>query len=218
MRPVRRLLVVLSLVGLVTAGSAVANHLDPQKRIRPADQARARAMLLRKADLSPAYKATPASPDEVDVDCKALDESDLTLTGEAESPEFQVQGGVEFISSLAQVYASVADANTSWRRGTSAAGEKCAKDEFRRQFQKAGIRLDSFRRTAFPRLAERSVAYRLVASSQGVRVYIDVVVLMQSRGQAALLLGSALTPIPKAEQVRLARLVAGRMAKSMRGA
>jgi len=216
MRSVRRLLCFVLLLALVGAGAALAARGDPQKKIKPADQARAKAMLLRKADFSAVFKATPSSADEGDFYCKALDESDLTLTGEAESPTFQ--GGVEFVASLSLVYESLADSNTSWRRETSAAGEKCVRDEFRRQFQKDGIRLGSFRRMVFPRFAARSVAYRLVASSQGVRVLFDVVVLQQSRGQAALLLGSALTPMPKAEEVRLTRIVAGRMAKAMRGA
>ena len=216
MRSVRRLLCFVLLLALVGTGAALAARGDPQKKITAADQARAKAMLLRKADFSPVFKATPASGDEGDFYCKALDESDLTLTGEAESPTFQ--GGVEFVSSLSQVYESLADSSTSWRRGTSAAGDKCVRDEFRRQFQKEGIRLESFRRMAFPRFAERSIAYRFVASSQGVRVFFDVVVLQQSRGQAALLLGSALAPMPKAEEVRLTRVVAGRMAKAMRGA
>jgi len=215
MRPVRRLLCFVLLLALVGTGAALAARGDPQKKITPADQARAKAMLLRKADFGLGFKATPASADEGDFYCKALDESDLTLTGEAESPTFQ--GGVEFVSSFSQVYGSLADSNTSWRRGTSAAGDKCVRDEFRRQFQKDGIRLESFRRMAFPRFAERSIAYRLVASSQGVRVYFDVVVLQQSRGQAALLLGSALAPMPKAEELRLTRIVAGRMVKAMRG-
>jgi len=71
---------------------------------------------------------------------------------------------------------------------------------------------------AFPRLAQRTAAYRLVAGSQGVRVYVDVVVLQQSRAQAALLLGSALTPLAKAEEVRLATAIADRMKTAMRGA
>jgi hypothetical protein len=38
-------------VVLVATGSALAARGDPQKRITPADQARAKAMLLRAADL-----------------------------------------------------------------------------------------------------------------------------------------------------------------------
>lgn len=211
MRSVRRVLCFVLLLALVGTGAALAARGDPQKKITAADQARAKAMLLRKADFSAVFKATPASADEGDFYCKALDESDLTLTGEAESPTFQ--GGVEFVSSLSQVYRSLADANASWRRGTSAAGEKCLRTEFARD---GG--LVSFRRKAFPRLGQRSIAYRLVASSQGVRVFFDVVVVQQSRGQAALLLGSAVTPMPKAEAVGLTRIVAQRMAKAMRGA
>jgi hypothetical protein len=173
-------------------------------------------MLLRKADLAPVYKSTPASTsDDDDLYCKALDESDLTVTGDAESPDFELQ--TVFLSSTAQVYETAADANASWRRGTSAAGEKCIGDVFRREFAKQGIRVLGFRRLAFPRLAQRSVAYRLIAGAQGVRVYFDVVVLQQSRAHAAVLLGSVLTPLPKAEEIRLARIVEGRMKTAMRG-
>ena len=213
---VRKLAVAFLLASLVVSGAALAARGDPQKNITPADQARSKAMLLRKADLRPGFTATPASVEDDDFYCKALDESDLTLTGDAESPDFERE--LTFLSSLAQVYESVADANTSWRRGTSAAGEKCVRDEFRRQFQRDGIRLISFRRVAFPRLAQRTAAYRLVAGSQGVRVYVDVVVLQQSRAQAALLLGSALTPLAKAEEVRLATAIADRMKTAMRRA
>jgi len=213
---VQRLAVAFLVASLVVSGAALAARGDPEKKITPADQARARAMLLRKADLGPGFKATPASAEGDDFYCEALDESDLTLTGDAESPDFERE--LTFLSSLAQVYESVADASASWRRGTSAAGEKCVRDEFRKQFQKDGIRLIAFRRLAFPRLAQRTVAYRLAAASQGVRVYVDVVVLQQSRAQAALLLGSALTPLAKAEEVRLATGIADRMKTAMRSA
>lgn len=172
-------------------------------------------MLLRKADLGPEFKATRSSSSD-DFYCRALDESDLTLTGEAESPNFQLL--LVFASSLSQVYATVADSRTSWRRGTSAAGEKCVRDEFRRLFRSQGGILESFRRLAFPRLAEKSVAYRFVSSVQGVPLYLDVVVLRHGRAQVALLLGSFRVPVPKGEEVRLARLLAGRMSVAMRGA
>jgi hypothetical protein len=70
----------------------------------------------------------------------------------------------------------------------------------------------------FPRLAEKSVAYRLVISSQGIRAFLDLVALKQGRAQVSLLFTSGLTPVPKEEELRLARVVAGRMTKAMRGA
>jgi len=212
----KRLAVALLVASLVGSGVALADRGDPKKKITPADQARAKAMLLRKSDLGPGFKSKPATSTDDDFYCKALDESDLTLTGEAESPDFDSE--LVFVSSLAQVYESLADANTSWRRGTSAAGEKCLRDEFRRSFKADGLRVLSFRRVPFPRFADRSIAYRLVASSQGIEIHIDIVVLQESRAQAALLLLSAPTPVPKAEEVRLTRVIAGRMAKAMRGA
>jgi hypothetical protein len=213
---VRRVLSIALLLALVCAGAALAARGDPQKRIIPADQARAKAVLLRTSDFGLGFTALPPSRKEADVYCKALDEADLTLTGEAESPTFQ--GGVEFVSSVAQVYESAADSAASWKRGTSGAGDACVREQFRRGFQRQGARLERFTRLAFPRLAERSIAYRLVLSSRGVRAYLDVVALKQGRGQAGLLFGSALTPMPKDVEVRLARIVARRMAKAMRGA
>ena len=212
----RRVLSLALLLALLCTGVALAARGEPQKRITPADQARAKAMLLRASDFGLGFRAMPPSPQEADIYCKALDESDLTLTGEAKSPTFQ--GGVEFVSSLAQVYESAADSAASWRRGTSAAGDACVREQFRRGFRGQGARLERFTRMAFPRLAERSVAYRLVVSSQGVRAFLDVVALKQGRAQAALLLGSALTPMPREVEVRLAGTVARRMAKAMRGA
>lgn len=198
------------------AGTALAGRGDPQKRIVPADQARAKAMLLRKADFGLGFQSIPSGGQDADVYCPALDESDLTLTGEAESPTFQ--GGVEFVSSLSQVYESRADSSTSWRRGTSPAGEKCARVQLGRAFERQGGRVETFKKIPFPALAEKSVAYRLVVTTQNVRAFVDVVVLKQGRAQAALLLGSALTPMPRDVELELARTVAGRMAKAMRGA
>ena len=106
--------VAVVLLALVTSGAALAARGDPEKRITPADQARAKAMLVRKGDLGIAFRPTPSQSIGEDFSCPALDESDLTLTGEAESPTFA--GGVEFVGSSAQVYESVADSKASWRR------------------------------------------------------------------------------------------------------
>jgi hypothetical protein len=214
----RRLLAVAVLLSLVATGTALANHLEPRKNIRPADQARARAMLLKKADLGLGYRAQPPSGQDVEVDCAAVDESDLTLTGEAESPTFTL--AIVFISSLSAVYESAADANASWKRETSPAGTKCLRGTLRREFAKGGLRLVSLRPLSFPRVAQKTVAYRIVLAGQAqgvtVRAFVDFVVLMHSRAQAALLIGSAVSPVDKPEEVRLAGLVAGRMEKAMR--
>lgn len=211
-------MVALALV--VGTGTALGARGDPQKELTPADNARARSMLLKKSDLAPGFKGNPASSaDDPDFYCKALDESDLTLTGDAESPNFE--RGLVYVASTAQVYKTVADASASWRRGTSTAGERCARDILRRGFATQGIRLESFRRVSFPKIADRTAAWRidLSAKSQGMTVPLamDLVALMHARAHVTVLF-VGLEAIPRSEQLPLVRLVAQRMAKAMRGA
>ncbi len=219
MKPLRRLvLLATAVVALVAAGSAVADHLDPQKRITPADQARARSMLLKHADLPAGFQGSPTGSGEPHVNCsQAVSEADLTLTGDAEGLQFI--RGTTSVNSAAQIYESAADATASWRRGTSPAGIKCLTDLVRREFAKQGIRLISFRKIAFPRVAQRTVAYRVtlaLETPQGtVRLFADVVVLGHSRALTQVFVASALTAPNRAEELRLARLVAGRMARAM---
>lgn len=213
---VRRVLVVLLAVALVGAGAALAGRGDPQKRFVPADQARSKAMLLRASDFGLGFRAAPTPSGPADAYCRALDESDLTLTGEARSPSFA--GGVQSFTSLSRVYESRADSDASWRRGTSAAGIRCIRSQFLRLFAGQGGQLESFRRIPVPRLAERSAAYRLAVVAQGIRAYLDVVALKQGRAQASLLMVSALAPVPGEDELRLARTVARRMKSAMRGA
>ena len=125
------------------------------------------------------------------------------------------------MSSAARIYESVADASASWRRSTSAAGTKCATQLLSREFAKQGVGLVSLRKISFPRVSERSAAYRVELSamtSQGtVPVYVDIVALLRSRGQATVIVGSAVVPPQRAEELRLARIVARRMASTLRG-
>lgn len=217
LRQVRRLLALGLVLALAGGGAALAARGDPQERLTPADQARAKAMLVRPADL-PAFQSRPGSSGG-DFYCAALDESDLTLTGDAQGREFLL--GTVSITSTAHVYQSVPDANASWRRATSAAGVRCARTVLAREFAARGIRLVALRKAAFPRLAQKSIAFRATLSGQtaqgDLRVYVDLVALMHSRAQATLVVGSALVVPPRAEELRLGRLVARRMATAMRG-
>ena len=219
MRAMRCLLAALLFLTLAVSGSALAARGDPQEKLTPADQARARAMLLRKADLGLGFGATPTGEPSFS-SCAALDESDLTVSGKAQTPTFT--GGLVTVSTIAALYVSRRDANLSWKRGTSAAGEKCLRQTSGREFAKGGFRLVSFRKTPFPKLAQKTIAFRLVlagpSQAGSIRVYIDFVVLQQSRAQAAVFFGSAIDPLERPERLRLARLVATRMAKAMRGA
>jgi hypothetical protein len=217
MSALRRPLACFAIVvlALVAAATAVAGRGDPQEKFNPADQARAKAMLVRVSDLPGAAGKESSQPD-TDFYCKALDESALTITGEAESPE--ITRGLFFASSLSQVYRSRRESEIAWRQGTSAAGVSCLREGFRREVSGPNGKFVSFRRIPFPRVAERTAAFRVAATTQGVPFTLDVVVLMQSRAQQALVTAVVGSTPPRAEVVRLARVVGGRMKTAMRGA
>lgn len=221
MRALLRLVLAVAVLGLLAAAVAQADHLDPQERFTRADQARARAMLLKRVDVAPSATQRPAGPPS-HATCRALDESDLVHTGEAWSPEFGL-GGVITFSSVAQVYRSAAQSATSWSRVTGAAGTACLRAEFRRGFERqAGVTLESFRSIPFPRIAQRTKAYRMVVSArlqgQTVRIYVDVIYFMHTRAQAGIFITSPIVVPHQKAEVRIARIVGGRMAKAMRGA
>ena len=115
-----------------------------------------------------------------------------------------------------------ADASAAWRRATGPAGLQCARSVLRRQLAQQGARLISLRSIPFPRLSDRTVAYRATMTGttpQGqVTAYVDVIALMRSRAHTTITVGSALTTPPRSEELHLARTVAKRMASAMRGA
>jgi len=217
----RLVLLAILLVVLFSASVAHATGGDPKKQINAADQTRARAIVLRKADLLGSFHTERNGLGaSTSMNCPALDESDLTVTGEVRSPGFAF--GLVFVASQSQIYKSLGDARTSWRRFVSAAGSSCLRDELRKEFTSNGLKLVSLHRTTFPRVAQKTASYRIVLSGPTqagtVDFVFDIVGLMDSRAQASIFIGSALRPQSRAEEVRLARLVSGRMAKVMRGA
>jgi hypothetical protein len=210
-----RIALVLALV-LVLTGSALAARGDPQERIRPADQARARSVLVRAADMNAAFTPIPTAVNPNERYCAALDESDLTVTGQANSPSFT--SSAEFVASRAYVYESRADASASWRRGTSSAGQSCLRQLMRSQLLGTSVKLVSFKRLPFLAVAPRTAAFRVVASREGIRLYLDLIALQHGRAQVSIVYGTVIAAPPRSEEVRLATLVARRMAKAMRGA
>ena len=198
-----RALALTTLAVLASATVAFAARGEPKDELNAADMARARSIILKKADLSPGFN--PARTGPGDGYCAALDESALTRSGKAESPAFI--NGATFVSSRADIYKTVRDAETSWRQGVSPAGARCFREAL------AGADgLPSFRRLSFPRLAPKTFAFRLV----GGGATIDIVGLQEGRAQAVTLFVSGAGPLPRAEEVELSRLVAARLKKAMR--
>jgi hypothetical protein len=215
----RAVLIVVALSALVSATAASADHLDPQNRLRPADQKRAASMLVRMGDLGHGFAVERTSGVEPHVTCRALDESGLVLTGHAKSPYWSRE--YQIVGSTAAVYRTSADARASAERGASPAGMNCLRDEFRQEWARRGEALRvTIRRLALPRLGDASFAHRLVLSGAAPgspSLYLDLVVIREGRGQVGLLFGGVLAPPPRETELSLARVVAKRMAKAMRG-
>ncbi len=220
-RPMRRA-ALIALLLLAGAGTALAAKGDPRKAITRADQARARAMLVKKADLAAGFRVRASSGQEPDFYCKAVDESDLTVTGDADSPDFDLESqGVTVlsVSSHASLYRTVGQANTSWRRSTSAAGERCARSLLAKILGPLGVRGVALAHAAFPAVAPRTIRYRvsgtLAAQGRRVPLTFDIVVLQNGRAQVSLFFFRLGTAPSVAEEVALARLTAERMSKAL---
>jgi hypothetical protein len=220
MRRLARVVFAVVLVALAATGAAFAGRGDPKRAITRADQARAKAMLLRKSDLAAGFTASRRSKDE-DFYCAGLDESDLTLTGDAESPDYTLQaaGRIFSIASQAQLYRSSSQSLASWRLGTSSAGERCAARQLASVIAGSGGSFRSLKRIPFPKVAPLTVAYRvtaeLAAGQQKVPAYMDVVVLQRGRAQVAFVVFSVGAPLVRSETLAFARLTAVRMKKAM---
>jgi hypothetical protein len=214
---------VVVLVALTTCTVALASRGDPKQALTKADQGRAGAMLLRKTDLAAGFAAHP-SGNSSGAYCQATDESDLTVTGKAESPAYTLLAPPRFffVASEVSIYRTVGQALVSWRRNTSPAGEACARSELGDSLSSGAPKLRSFARESFPKVAPLTAAYRFTASldsaGRAVTLYFDVVALQQGRAQVAVVVASAGGPLARSETLQFARLTAKRMATAMKGA
>ena len=213
------MVVVVAVCALAWTASASGDHLDPQKRFRAVDLKRASAMLVRKTDLGPGYAVERTSGLEPHLTCRALDESDLVLTGYAKSPYWS--RALQIVRSTAAIFRTSADARASARRSASREGMNCLRDEFRNEFARQGdpVRV-TIRRLPVPRIGDASFAHRVVLSGAAAgspSVYLDLIVIRHGRAQVGLLFAGVLTPPERATELALGRTVATRMATAMRG-
>jgi hypothetical protein len=219
---VNRILGALLVLCIAVPAVALAADTDPKKKITAADQAKARSMVLKRTDFTAGWKKVPASPDS-DAVCPGFnpDESDLTLTGEAES-DFEHSQAVLFVGSASEIFATKEEAAKSWARGDRPALARCLGYFFKQgQTTKATkVTIVSAGRMAFPKLAPRTTAFKVVArlaiTSEGkttrVPVTLQLIAFGQGRGDASML---AITPgagIPMTELRALGKLLAARLA------
>lgn len=213
------------LIALAVTPVAWGADGEPKKALTSKGNATARSIVLKRGDLSTAFTLR-TRPDEdlpKGVRCGALDESDLTITGEAQSPDFQLSqpGLFVTIGSTTNVYRSLGEAGKSWKRGTSSQTTTCLADIVRLSAPPGQrVSIVSAKRLTFPKVAPMTSAFRVVATmtigGNQVRAYVDAIILQHGRIQSGVVFTSLGRPVGKADELGLAALVADRMARANR--
>jgi hypothetical protein len=202
---------------LAAAGVAWASSPTKEKiAYTAAGQAKAKAEVLRRADLPGQWSGGQRKPDvSATLPCSYKPkQNDLVLIGAAETdwlrPGFQV-------SSEAQVLRTAAMVRRDWQRTVVAPQVvPCLRQGFEKSLG-TGATLVSVGRVAYPHLAQLTQAFRAVfavkSGSSTVPVEIDVLGLGSGRSEITLTLTGlvAARSALRAEEAHLARRLAGRM-------
>ena len=180
-----RLLAVLAVAVFAATAAAATGGTEPKKEIKPAVQARARAISLHRSDLPGSnWTSSPPSPSgRPEPDCSYFrpDQSDLTENGDVDSPTFHHPDGSQVETSVG-IFVSSAQAKTAYGRLVQPAFPRCVADILRKT---GGITVRSTGTLAFPRFGDRSAAFRISllvkSGNQKVPVVLDVVAVNEGK-------------------------------------
>jgi hypothetical protein len=214
----RRKLVLAAALAAALVVTGVALAEAPVVLFDPADQAAAKAAVLRASDLGPGWKGglTKAEVDGAD-GCPGFKpkQADLVVTGLAES-EFKHRPGALTITSQAQVLKTKAMVRLDWERTVA---HPSVLGCMRRAFADTGdrsIRFVSANRISFPRIGSRSARYRVVMNyavgEDTVPMLFDFVAVEAGRTELSLSLIAPLKDRRAADtaEARLARILVQR--------
>lgn len=217
----RRLALVL-FVALAVPALALAADTDPKRQLTPADERKAGAIVLKRTDFTSGWKRTTTPNSDAELNCSFYnpDGSDLTLTGDAEA-EFERTGGFPSLLSYADVYRNDRDAAAAWARTVKPALARCVAQFFEREVSEPGTKVTvvNHDRMAFPRLAQRTAAFRIdvkMAVTQNgqtatVPLTLHIVVVGRGRAEAGFLTFAPSPGIAAVELRAFGKLLAERM-------
>jgi len=213
--------VAVFLLALAVTAPALGADGEPRKALTAKGQAIAKAVVLKRSDLSAGFVGHAATDDPLPkgARCDSVDESDLTVTGDASSPNFSRDTAGIAVGSSASVYRSRSESNAAWRRAGTAAAVRCFADLVRLTSPAPRkVRIVSAKRIPFPKVAPNAIAYRVVASvsvgSRTVKAYFDAILLRNGTVQSALVVTSVGRAVGLDQERALAGVVATRMAKA----
>ena len=206
--------VALAALSAGSAGGAVAAHPTP------AGMAAAHNALLHHSDLGRGWTDTPAPKTAPGLTCPAFSPAlgGVVQTGAATSPTFQATSSGPFASQTAYAYASASEAQTVWGEVARRQLLTCVAASLVRSTGGGGVHfvVTSKRLLPLPSLPVQAMGFRVVGTAsvpnQTVNVYLDVLVLGGGTTVTELSVSSFLQPVARAFELRLARIVAGRVA------
>jgi hypothetical protein len=219
MSAVRRPLAVLVILGAVAsvgvATAATAN--DPKKDIKPAVQAQARAINVKRGDLlGGPWKSSPTPPNKGNTPkCSFYDpdQSDLTENGDADSPTFTLSDGSN-LSSTVGIFVSAAQGAIAYTRVVQPELPRC----LAQLILKSGGTKFSLRSTgalAFPKYGDRSAAYRVsllfTSGKTKLPVIADVVAVNRGKTDVAFFFTATGTPFSARFEQHVVGRVVGRI-------
>lgn len=205
-------LVALLFAALAVPAAPAANG-EPQHQYTKADQAKARKASLRLSDFATGWTAKPdTSATGANPKCKTYnpDQSDLIETGKYNSPDFTHSNG-SFVSTTTGVFKTVAMAKTGYARVARPQLPTCFGELLGKQ---AKTTVDAAGPLTFPKLGERSNAYRLsvgiAAQGATVKATIDFVLFNKGRTDVAIIFFGIGGPPPSGLERQASALVASR--------
>ena len=215
---VSRLLGLAALAAAVVVPAALAGGGEPQKRLTKADQAKARAIALRKSDFPAGWVGKPnPNPSQASPRCSTYnpDQSDLVETGDVDSPNFSRADG-SFVTSSVGIFKTRKMATTGYARVARPGLASCFGELFQKGAAPATVQLLQVGPLPFRHLGDRSNAYRLSANvtlqSVTVPVAIDIVTFNRGRVDVAMIAVGIRGPLPSSLERSLAVKMAARSA------
>jgi hypothetical protein len=200
---------------VVVTGAAAGGPGKQKIELNAADQAAARAVVLRRSDLGSGWTGGRTKPDLTStVSCPSYHPkvSDLVVTGAASS-EFH-RTGLAFANEV-ELFRTAAMVDRDWRRSIVPAAVPCLRQTLTKGLGGRAT-VVSFRRISFPLVTAHTAAFRGIvevsALGQTVRVLLDIVLMGKGRTEISL---DATAPAAAARAVsaverRLARTLAAR--------
>jgi hypothetical protein len=198
-----RLLLAIALA----AGTPVTHHTSAGTKA-------ARASLLSAADFGKGWTGAKAAQRGILVSCPghAPSAKGIVETGAAASPTFSAAQTGPFVQQNTSVYASAAQAGTWWSRAVTPTLVTCVADDLSALAARGvKVKLDSAAKLPVTTTATHTAGYRVIATANGKKLYMDVIVIGSGATITDITISSFINPVPAKTEQALAKLVARKL-------